>query len=80
MVTTREEGEAMSKEQEVRSAPRRDFLRLAGLGGVAAGAAALTGGTAEAGAAAATTERPGGGETGYRETAHVKRFYELARF
>jgi hypothetical protein len=82
MVMTRAEGEAMRREQEVRSAPRRDFLRLAGLGGVAAAGAAVLaggGGARQAEAAAAVTEQPGG-RTGYRETAHVKRFYELARF
>ncbi len=53
---------------------RRDFLKLAGVGTLAAGAAAVTGETAEA--ADAGHE---GGE-GYRETKHVKTYYALARF
>lgn len=53
---------------------RRDFLKLVGLGGVA-GAAAVAG----AGNAAKASEKPLP-ETGYRETAHVKKFYETARF
>jgi hypothetical protein len=75
---TRDKGDAMNKEQEAKSPRRRDFLRLAGLGSVAAGAVALAGGvrTAEAGAAPEAAGR----ETGYRETAHVKRVYELSRF
>ena len=58
------------------SAGRRDFLRLAGLGGVAAGATALAGGARDAKAAAPEPHGP----TGYRETEHVRRVYELARF
>ncbi|WP_321341577.1 twin-arginine translocation signal domain-containing protein [Breoghania sp.] len=54
---------------------RRGFLKLASLGTLAGGAAALTG--AEAGAAEIAEEgRPGG----YRLTEHVKRAYETARF
>ncbi len=55
-------------------AKRRDFLKLLGMGG-AAGAAALTGGAAPSEAAASA--KP---EKGYRETAHVRKFYETAKF
>lgn len=53
---------------------RRSFLKLAGLGSVAGGAA-LVAGTDKAQAAAAA---PSG--SGYRETDHVKTFYQSARF
>lgn len=53
---------------------RRDFLKLAGLGTVLGGAAIATGGTAEA---AETVDETGGG---YRETQHVKTYYQSARF
>jgi hypothetical protein len=59
-------------------AGRRGFLKLASLG-AAAGAAgvAATGG---APAAAASEAAPPTGRRGYRETPHVKKVYELARF
>lgn len=53
---------------------RRGFLKLAGLGTVAGGAAIVTG----AGAEAAEVVDPQG--SGYRETDHVKRVYAAARF
>jgi len=65
----------MSKEREGKAAKRRDFLRLAGvgtLGGAAAAAATVT----PAEAAREPVEEAGG----YRETAHVRKVYELARF
>jgi anaerobic selenocysteine-containing dehydrogenase len=65
----------MSKEKDGNTVPRRDFLRLAGLGGVA-GAAAVAG--ASGAAEAASPED--GKSAGYRETAHVKTYYELAKF
>lgn len=53
---------------------RRDFLKLAGLGTLAGGAAiATTGNTAEA----AETGVEG---AGYQETDHVRTYYKLARF
>ncbi|HEY9056719.1 MAG TPA: twin-arginine translocation signal domain-containing protein [Aurantimonas sp.] len=54
---------------------RRAFLKFAGLGTVATGAALVTGGQAEAEIAEATTAADG-----YRETDHVKTFYQTARF
>ncbi len=53
---------------------RRDFLKLAGVGTLAAGAAAVAGDAAEAAEVAAETG------DGYRETKHVKTYYDLARF
>ncbi len=65
----------MSKEVQATSG-RRDFIRLAGLG-VAAGSVGLAAGIAPAAAAVPVAEvaRPG-----YRETDHVKKAYEVARF
>lgn len=55
---------------------RRDFLKAAGATGAAAGVAAvaLSGKSVEA----ATPDN--GQRAGYRETEHVKTYYELARF
>ena len=52
---------------------RRDFLKLAGLGSVAGGAALVAGKDA----AAADVDTSG---RGYRETDHVRKYYELAKF
>ncbi|MEZ5844343.1 MAG: formate dehydrogenase [Hyphomicrobiaceae bacterium] len=54
-------------------ADRRNFLKLAGAGAIGAGAAAVTG------APAAATEAAPEAATGYRESEHVKRYYQLAR-
>ena len=66
----------MSK-KETASLGRRDFFRKAGLGAGAAGvvAAGLTAGKAEAKSPAKT-----GAGAGYRETEHVRKYYELSRF
>jgi len=53
---------------------RREFLKLASLGTVLGGAALATTGTAQATEA---TEQSG---SGYRETAHVKTYYDSTRF
>lgn len=58
------------------STDRRGFLKFSGLGAVAAGAVAVGSTTTEA--AAAPAAEPTG--SGYRETAHVKTVYSLARF
>ena len=63
----------MTKEQEGKAARRRDFLKLAGLGTLGGAAAAPA---TAIGAAPAQAVEP----EGYRETAHVKKVYELARF
>ncbi len=59
-----------------KSLPRRDFLKAAGLTGGAAGVAAVALTTKSATAAAPES----GKSSGYRETEHVKKYYELARF
>ena len=70
----------MSKDQRKagnsKTAQRRDFLKLAGLGTLA-GAAAAAGGTPRK-AEAATAQAPTG--AGYKETEHVRKAYERARF
>lgn len=53
---------------------RRDFLKLASLGTVLGGAAAVVGGGAQA------AETIGETGSGYRESAHVKTYYDSARF
>ncbi len=64
----------MSKQDEAKQSRRREFLKLTGLGTLA-GAAALAGGVPREAKAASP-------DTGsdYRETEHVKKVYELARF
>jgi len=57
---------------------RRDFFRKAGLGAGAAGAAAI--GLSAAKTDAAVPDKGAKQGAGYRETAHVKKFYELAKF
>lgn len=54
---------------------RRSFLKLAGLGSVAGGAA-LVAGTDKAAAA----DTAGSKGAGYKETEQVKTFYQSARF
>jgi hypothetical protein len=67
-------GGAMKKDQEAKGAKRREFLKLAGLG-------AVTGAAAAVGAKPAAAEvEADGRRAGYRETEHVKKAYELARF
>ena len=66
----------MKRDEEKKPAGRRDFLKLASLGAIAGTVAAATGGKPEEAEAA----EPAQGAKGYRETAHVKKFYELARF
>jgi hypothetical protein len=63
--------DAMKQEQVTK---RRDFLKLAGLGTISGAAVAAAG----ASPAEAASEPPQG--DGYRETAHVKKVYELSRF
>lgn len=66
----------MEKNRELKSARRRDFLKLAGLGTVAGAAAAKAGAPRPAEATVAAD----GKVPGYRETEHVKKYYSLARF
>ncbi len=62
-----------TKKQDVDQTGRRDFLKLSALGAAAAGTVMA------AGSAAAEDAKPVSG-SGYRETDHVKTFYETARF
>ncbi len=64
----------MSKQKKVSMAKRREFLKLAGLGTLAGATAAASGARV---AQAASQED---GAAGYRETAHVKKVYELSKF
>lgn len=63
----------MTDHPEKATAKRRDFLKLVGLGSVA-GAAALATGTA-----AAAADEPKPKSPGYRETEHIRKYYETAR-
>ena len=65
-----------SKTAKPAAADRGGFLKMVGIGGVAGGIAAATG-AATAGAAPAETAQT---EGGYRETAHVRTYYDLAKF
>ncbi len=67
----------MSKKKKERGADasRRDFLRIAGIGTVAGGAALAVGAKP-----AEAVETRADGSLGYRETEHVKTFYKLAKF
>ena len=68
-------GGSMAKNREEKIAKdRRDFLKMASLGTVAGSAAIAAGGTAQA---TSLEEEKG---SGYRETGHVKTYYELAKF
>jgi hypothetical protein len=66
----------MHKDYQPALRDRRSFLKLAGASVVGGGAAAMT---AVAPAAAETDAEPKPGQL-YRETEHVKRYYELAKF
>jgi len=68
----------MDENKDVKSAARRAFMKKAGLGAGAVGAVAIGLPGKAAHAKLATGETPG--REGYRETKHVKRFYETARF
>lgn len=65
----------MKTESTKQRVARRDLLKVAGLGGVA-GAAALA--TKVGKAEAASAEDVKG--SGYRETEHVRTYYDLAKF
>lgn len=65
---------AAKKTEDVKT-DRRGFLKFAGLGSLAGGAALVTAKPADAAIA-----EDGGAGNGYAETDHVKTFYATARF
>ncbi len=60
-------------EKDAKTLPRRHFLKAAGMTGAAA-AVALSSNDAQAAAPES------GQKSGYQETEHVMKYYELARF
>ena len=64
------------EQQEAQAVSRRGFMRLAGRGAGAAGAGAIS---LAVGNAAEAKEAPAPRSSGYRETDHVRSFYELAK-
>ena len=72
----KERVETMDKESKATSPARRVFLKTAGLGAGAAAAGVVGAVALDLPPAAAKASAD---PEGYRETAHVKRFYELAR-
>ncbi len=65
----------MKKDKAKAETDRRSFLKLAGAGVVGTGAVAAS----TIVPAEAKTDTPADGD-GYRETEHVRRYYELAKF
>ena len=65
----------MNRDNTETTAKRRDFLKFASVGAASSAAAAALG-TATSAEAATPSETA----AGYRETAHVKQAYDLARF
>lgn len=65
---------AKSQVAKSQAADRRDFLRLMSVGVVTGGAV-----LAQTGSAEATKVETAVPSDGYRETDHVRRYYELAR-
>jgi len=65
----------MADRPERNKAKRRDFLKLVGLGSLAGAATAVTGGKAPE---AQAEPKPEG--AGYRETPHVRKYYQTAKF
>ena len=67
----------MNGKKDIGSMERRDFMKKTGLGIGVAGAAAVSLSKTSS-AAPSVGDAPG--KAGYRETDHVKRVYETARF
>ncbi len=70
----------MSKEKDLKSPERRDFFKKSGLGLGAAGAVAIGLSSGPANHAVKSDGRLDNKKSAYRETDHVRRYYELARF
>ena len=68
----------MSTKKQKTPVGRRDFFRKAGLGVGAVGAASIGFAADKTSAAEPSSTSTQGG--GYRETEHVKKYYELSRF
>ncbi len=68
----------MKENEGIKSVERRNFMKKAGLGVGAVGAVAVGLPQTSAAAAPGTGAKPG--KSGYRETEHVKKYYEMARF
>ena len=64
--------------QGIKSIERRTFMKRAGLGVGAVGAVAVGLPKSSVAAVPGTGAKPG--KSGYRETEHVKKYYETARF
>ena len=60
--------------EDRKGSSRRDFLRLASTAAPAAAVATM------AGAQEAEAAAPSGSQTGYRETEHVRKYLDSARF
>jgi len=73
-----EEGVSEMSKKAAAKMGRRDFFRKAGLGAGAAGAAAA--GLSATKGHAPVPDKTAANNRGYRETEHVKKFYELAKF
>ncbi len=63
----------MSETKDIRTTSRRELLKFAGL------AVGVAGATAVAGTAKASVPVERAQDGGYRETEHVRKYYELAR-
>jgi hypothetical protein len=66
------------RQKKSKTIPRRNLLRVAGLSAGATGvtAAALSGGPAKA----TEPSEAGSGKTNYRETEHIRKFYDSTRY
>ena len=64
------------KNKEQKSASRRDFLRAAGLG---VGIAAAAGTSLKSTSADASNFGEQSSDKSYKETEHIRKYYELAR-
>jgi hypothetical protein len=68
-------GKSTTGTSEAPTADRRGFMKMIGIGGVGSGVAAIAG-TAPV---AAESKAPAQTDAVYRETEHVRTYYDLAR-